>query len=380
MNQALSLPALAAQGIPLLNQLFRLSQQIFSLGFLPAPLIPDFAPLAPTAKTKLVLNWNGFPIYLYLDTSINALARTLLPQDMTLSSLGEDIALALFEKALLANYRQLLNSPLHLQKVEDTHTLPENCYVLQWQPEHTTLRGQLCIEQDKAAAFIHTLTQALAPIVAEHPAPTPFPALPIPVRLQLGELNLSLAEIKTLKENDLLLPEKSYFSDGVMHLHLTTSLGFTVKIEDSTCIVMTPLESYRAHMDNNENDFDDDFKRFLEDIPETSYGTEDLAEDDYHEEEEEETHEDASALSTDHEYATGLDDVNIHLTFDVGHLELPLGELASITPGYTFNLAKSIHKAVTIRANGTAIGTGELVDIEGTIGVSIVALHQRGKG
>jgi type III secretion system YscQ/HrcQ family protein len=379
MNQALSLPAIDAEGITLLNQLFRLSHQLYSLGRLPAPLIPSFVPSsAQTAKTKLELNWDNFPIYLYFDTSLNELANTLLPSNITLSSLGEDIALALFEKALLTNYSQLLDSPLHLQKIEDTSSIPEDCYTLQWQPGHPILRGQLCIEHHIAPALIHKLTQSLAPILSEQtPSTMLFTALPIPVRMELGELNLSLNEIKKLEKYDLLLPEKSYFAAGVMQLNLTASLGFTVKVEGNTCIVMTPLESYKAHMDNNENDFDDDFKRFLEDIPETSYG-EALPED--HHEEEETPSDSASFFSEQDEYAASLDDVNIHLTFDVGHLELTLGELASITPGYTFNLAKSIHKAVTIRANGTVIGKGELVDIEGTIGVSIVELYQRGKG
>ena len=382
MNQALSLPAMDATSVPLLNQLFRLSHQIFALGFLPTPLIPDFsAASAQVAKTKLELTWDNLPIYLYLDTSLNELANALLPPHINMSSLGEDIALALFEKALLANYNQLFNIPLHLRKIENTPVIPEECYTLQWQPGHPTLRGQLCIEQHIAPALINKLTQSLAPIISKYPPSSAefFTKLPIPIRMELGELNLSLSEITQLEKNDVLLPDKSYFTAGIMHLQLSASLGFTVKVENNTCTVMTPLESYKAPMDNNENDFDDDFKKFLEDIPETSYGTDVLPED--HHDEEEASGDDIPSPSTGQTAYTGsLEDVNIHLTFDVGHLELTLGELANITPGYTFNLAKSIHKAVTIRPNGTVIGKGELVDIEGTIGVSIVELYQRGKG
>jgi type III secretion protein Q len=72
--------------------------------------------------------------------------------------------------------------------------------------------------------------------------------------------------------------------------------------------------------------------------------------------------------------ATGgvLDDIPVRLTFDVGEREISLGDLKSIQPGYVFNLGRDPRSVVSIRANGRLIGEGELVDIEGRLGVSVL--------
>ena len=386
MSQVISLPSITTKEIFLLNQLVRLSLRFFSEGHLPAPLIPDYsASPAQAAKTQIELRWDNLPIYLYLNTSLSELAASLLPVSIDLSSLSEDITFALFEKAILANHATILDVPLYLQKIEHAGPIPDNCYIFQWQAGHPILHGQLYIPHHIAPALINKLTSSFAHILPEYNVlSSEFLAkIPFPIRMDLGELNLSLRELKGLHQYDLLLPEKSYFTAGVIHLRLSPSLGFTVRLKNNTCTVITPLESYRAHMDNNEYDFDDDFKKFLEDIPETLYGNDAFPEKSEEEEEEGYEHAEEIVEETQHaqsaEQNTSLDDIEIRLTFDIGNLQLTLGELARITPGHTFDLGKSICKAVSIRANGTLIGKGELVDIEGTIGVSIVELYQRGK-
>lgn len=381
MNHPLPIPHVDTTEVDWLNRLVALNQRAFALGYLPSLLIPDFAPTEHTPpQTVLVLRWENLPIYLRLDADLETLAASLLPTGIHLASLSENIILALFEKALLATYDTLLDTPCYLEKIStDPDSIPKPCYTLQWQPGHPVLRGQLCIPHHVTPALVKKLETLLPPVSAEQTMlpPKQLLALPMTVRMELGELNLPLNQIKGLKAYDLLIPEKSYFASGVMHLHLSASLGFSVKIENDTCTVVTPLENYRAHMNNNDHDFDDDFKKFLEDIPEATPQPE-SEHDDLDAYLDKELHEEEPPLAEEHP-ATTLEDVNIRLTFDIGHLQLTLGELSQITPGYTFNLGKSLHKVVTIRANDTIIGTGELVDIEGVIGVSIVELYQRGK-
>lgn len=69
-----------------------------------------------------------------------------------------------------------------------------------------------------------------------------------------------------------------------------------------------------------------------------------------------------------------LDEIPVRLTFDVGEREITLGDLRSIQPGYVFNLGRDPRSMVSIRANGRLVGEGELVDIEGRIGVSVLRL------
>jgi type III secretion protein Q len=69
-----------------------------------------------------------------------------------------------------------------------------------------------------------------------------------------------------------------------------------------------------------------------------------------------------------------LDGVPVRLTFDLGDREIALAELQTLQPGYLFNLGRDPRGSVNIRANGRLIGEGELVEIEGRIGVCVLRL------
>lgn len=69
-----------------------------------------------------------------------------------------------------------------------------------------------------------------------------------------------------------------------------------------------------------------------------------------------------------------LDDIGIRVSFDLGERSLTLAELRMLAPGYIFELGRDLRRSVTIRANGKVIGEGELVDIEGQTGVSVLSI------
>jgi type III secretion protein Q len=69
-----------------------------------------------------------------------------------------------------------------------------------------------------------------------------------------------------------------------------------------------------------------------------------------------------------------VSELPVRLTFDLGERVLLLSELQMIAPGYVFDLGRDLRQCVTIRANGMRIGEGELVDIEGRTGVAVLSL------
>jgi type III secretion system YscQ/HrcQ family protein len=76
---------------------------------------------------------------------------------------------------------------------------------------------------------------------------------------------------------------------------------------------------------------------------------------------------------------SSLASVPVTLDFDLGSLAVPLGELAAIKPGYVFELPGRLEQArVIIRANGTPIGTGELVSVGDTLGVQLLSIDPNG--
>ena len=74
---------------------------------------------------------------------------------------------------------------------------------------------------------------------------------------------------------------------------------------------------------------------------------------------------------------TKLDEIDIRLSFDLGERIVTLSELRLLTAGYVFDLGRDLRKSVYIRANGKIIGEGELVDIEGQTGVSVLNFAEK---
>lgn len=63
----------------------------------------------------------------------------------------------------------------------------------------------------------------------------------------------------------------------------------------------------------------------------------------------------------------------VDVAFEIGRSELRVGELSALQPGYVFPLAGPLEGAnVTIRANGQAVGHGEVVAVGDTLGVRLL--------
>ena len=69
-----------------------------------------------------------------------------------------------------------------------------------------------------------------------------------------------------------------------------------------------------------------------------------------------------------------LDDIQIKLLFEIGQLEIPLGELRTMAPGYVFDLGRDPRYAVEIHAGSRRIGQGEIVRVGEALGVRIKTL------
>lgn len=64
----------------------------------------------------------------------------------------------------------------------------------------------------------------------------------------------------------------------------------------------------------------------------------------------------------------------VEVAFEIGRMQLPLGKLAELQPGYVFPVPSQLEGAnVTIRANGEAVGQGELVSVGDTLGVRLLS-------
>ena len=67
-------------------------------------------------------------------------------------------------------------------------------------------------------------------------------------------------------------------------------------------------------------------------------------------------------------------DLHVSLTFEVGSKMISIGDLSKIQAGFCFEMERSVERPVVIRANGKAVGEGELIDLEGRVAVRISEL------
>lgn len=79
-----------------------------------------------------------------------------------------------------------------------------------------------------------------------------------------------------------------------------------------------------------------------------------------------------------HDTGSGLDmhahNLPVNIEFDLGRVEMSVGELAALQPGYVFALPAHLEGAnVTIRANGRVSGRGEMVAVGDTLGVRLLS-------
>jgi len=71
---------------------------------------------------------------------------------------------------------------------------------------------------------------------------------------------------------------------------------------------------------------------------------------------------------------TPVDTLPVQVQFELGRLEVALGDLAQLQPGYVFALPAHLQGAnVAVRANGREVGRGELVAVGDTLGVRLLA-------
>jgi flagellar motor switch/type III secretory pathway protein FliN len=75
--------------------------------------------------------------------------------------------------------------------------------------------------------------------------------------------------------------------------------------------------------------------------------------------------------------AIPVEKMPIVLTFETGRQKITLGELEKVKTGYTFECGNPVNTPVTICANDTPIGTGELLDVDGRIGVRIIEFYNK---
>lgn len=310
--------------------------------------------VAGGGSLQLVFDWGGATLGLWLDATQAAWLCGLALGDSQLDELPDELLAPLIEHVLgelAARIERVTRKHLHLVSVTRSageHAPPAPSELdLGWtlrqvasddapaRPVPVQLDGRMRLDAD-AQRYLAALLRAdpHAGASASSASAVAWDALPIPVRLCIGWVDVGASALRALGVRDVLLLDECHIdAQSRLVVHLGGGLGFHADLDGARIRVTQGVQSIMSHTSD--------------DLPG-----------------------DAGAGL--------LDDIPVRLSFDVGERVIPLGELRALQAGSLFNLGRDPRSTVTIRANGRVLGEGELVDIEGRIGVAVLRLSAPG--
>lgn len=334
-SETLALAALATQGPGHALTLPQGHQALLKL----APLPPGESCVQATGAQRLFIEWGGGQMA--LDIAPNALNNWV---QLVLGAASLVELPSAFHQAALEHIVQWITSELDHVGRGQAHVLEFEAATHARPPStpHTlalefTIDGGISLPcllhlDSLALMLVGSLVQ-LSP--SSHEA-QPMNDLPVPVHLCVGETSMPLSQLKTLQLGGLVLISQAHVQDDGLGVLLSTAIGpkrrWTVpgRIQDSHIfLIADPITMTTQTEPNNESG----------------------------------------------DQAISWNDMPVHVSFDVGHKMLTLGQLRQLCEGQALQLDRQIQSAVNIRANGALIGQGQLVDIDGQLGVLVNKLH-----
>ncbi|MFM0305098.1 type III secretion system cytoplasmic ring protein SctQ [Paraburkholderia sediminicola] len=228
----------------------------------------------------------------------------------------------------------------------------------------------------------------LASLLGRRPVKTTIAfadALPLPQRLSVGCCRVASGTLRTLRPHDVLVVQDQHWRNGELQVRASPTLAWCARVEKSTLIVTRGLYSI---MNPSTDDFPADLPEHRHaDVSDSDnaadghrYPAAATAEADGDAMPEHTTPQTfAPAADMPDAVADALDQVPVTLHFDLGRCDMTLAQLRTLAPGSVLELGRAPGRAVAIRTDGLLVGHGELVEVDGLLGVAITSLRWPGE-
>lgn len=312
-----------------------LAGEAWQLTLEPVLVWPDSAEAAWHVEAQ----WGGAPFLIQLPAST---AQTWIAEcfsDLDLPALSPEMTAATLEEALRDAFEALSaleRGPAELNRLDQESVperpVPKHCFLLTLAGEAQRIHG--AIATDSLGLMLTAgLFSPLAPVANA----IDVESLPILLRAEIGRSTIAASMLASLAVNDVVLIEEAWSGlSGELWLG-TDQLGVRVRYEDCQFVVTQSISAIGTIMPTNEP------------VLENTVASETPA---------------------------PVDSIPIHLVFDLGERSMSLGELKKLQPGQTLDLGKPLGNVINIRANGALIGYGELIEIDGRLGVTVATLAE----
>lgn len=300
----------------------------------------------------LALSWEGVRCILAFSY---ASAETLLEAkwgDMALNDVPPDLALALLQDATDELSRELAGEALGPIRIDGWGASVEACAA----PFAFELRMARHGGGDPISAYLLTDLHGIQRFAQFHACAEQAPNdmeqwknLPILLTLELGWVDMTLKEIATIRPQDVLLPDGWWKSKGKNDLCIRVSPKLGIGAQSSADEQLHATTKVKR-MEQDDSQVQN--PQHPGNVQQHTNGA-------------------SAAVESG---ATDLTDIPLRISFDLGERQIPLRDLASIAPGYLFDLGLAPDSAVNLRINGVRVGEGELVEIGGRIGIAVMRM------
>lgn len=324
------------------------------------PWLLDVQPWPPGAASppgehwRLHLSWGGAFFDLWLPASSVQGWMAAVEPELDLPALPDAFAAAVLEEALAAALAALTGLQRGAARLEAL-ARGEGGAV-----EGAHLFGlRLMQGEGEKCSVVHGVLAAdtlglmlMAGLLAQRPAqPNELQedAIPVPLRIALGTARLSAQELDSLHPGDAVLLEQSWLEAGesgrdCLLWLLAGNVGARVAWNEGRLTVTHAPTSIGFAMSETPPAPEADAGKTPDTVP-----------------------------------VPGWQGLPVRLEFDLGERVLTLGEVKALQVGQVLELPNPPGETVRIRANGVLIGSGELVEIDGRLGVVIASLSMVAK-
>ena len=189
---------------------------------------------------------------------------------------------------------------------------------------------------------------------AGDPAPKDLSWLPLPVALEVGRTRLPLAVVESLEIGDIIMLCDAHApSEGCLRVDVSGQLSCLAKAEGNSLTLQTPLgkntDDFHMADGSTSNGTPEDRQPGAVGAGGNADGS------------------DGAQTAIGDQFA----ELQVDLVFVAGRLQLTVAELQQTQPGHVFDLRQAADRHIEITANGAVIGMGELVEVDGRVGVRV---------
>ena len=308
----------------------------------------DFTPAFSLGAAWNNAVWNveiGNPQVLFLHPVMASVpAETVLPEAL------QQALLELLLTPLLTDLEALLGGKVTLTNPSDAAPL---CHIaLEWCSDNITVPLRIGVPGTSLGLTLLEKLRTL-PITASLPD-----EIPIEIGVEAGRMRMTLSELAALTLGDVLLPDDYPAAQGRLALNLAPMNDdiFQVRCELSGTTVTVAGFAALSQEESMAENAQEPLQNGTPGIEEKASTVQNGAQRDI------------------------INQLEVTLSFELERRLMTVREIGELAPGYTFALGCDSTAPVTLRVNGKALGKGRLVDMNGILGVQIIAWRQQGEG